>query len=65
MSPVARRYVIAGLVAVILAGLFVWQHRREDMIRSCLEGGGEWNGAKSQCRYPPGRILIRPDLKRV
>lgn len=65
MSANVRRYVLAGLAVAVLVSLLVWQQQREARIRECLQSGGDWIGEQSLCRYPPGRILIRPDLKRV
>lgn len=65
MSPDTRRYVYAAVLLAVLAGVIVWQRQREAQMRACLDTGGDWNGAQSACRYPGGRILIRPDMKRV
>ncbi len=65
MTPIWRRYVLVAIVLVVLGSLLLWQYQREERVRACLETGGDWFGAQSTCRYPGGRILIRPDLKRV
>lgn len=64
MSRETTRYVAAGLACAVLAGLLYWQHRREGMVSDCLSQGGDWDGTRSVCRLPPGRILIRPGLQR-
>jgi hypothetical protein len=53
------RLIVAGLVAVALAGLIGWQAHRERLVKACLEGGGDWYGPRSICRAP-----LRPILQR-
>ena len=54
------RLVIAGATALLLAVLFGWQIRREQLVRACLDNGGVWHG--SLCR--PLRPIIQRDLQR-
>jgi hypothetical protein len=65
MGAVFLRFVIAAIVAALVVGLFVWQQRREALMHDCAETGGIWDGPQSTCHYPGGRMLVRPDLKRV
>lgn len=61
-----RGRAISAVVAVlILIGLYAWQQQREGKVRACLETGGDWVGSQGVCKYPDGRMLVRPDLKRV
>lgn len=53
------RLIIAGLTAAALAGLIGWQAHREQLVRACIEGGGEWYGARTVCKEP-----LRPILQR-
>jgi hypothetical protein len=48
---------------VALAGLTGWQLRREQIVKACLDSGGEWHGRLSACR-PPLRPILRRDLER-
>lgn len=52
----AIRPVVAGLVLAALLGLIGWQVHRERLVRACVDGGGLWHGARSEC--------IRPILQR-
>jgi hypothetical protein len=61
MSPV--RLAIAALTVAVLAGLFIWQSRREEVLKACLAGGGVWDGPASACREPV-RPILRRDLER-
>jgi len=61
MSPM--RLVIAGLTVVALAALIGWQLRREQIVKACLDSGGEWHGPQSVCN-PPLRPILRRDLER-
>ncbi|MFZ1106396.1 MAG: hypothetical protein WAN86_26630 [Hyphomicrobiaceae bacterium] len=54
MSP--ARLIAAGLMLAVLAGLLGWQVHRERLVRACVEDGGLWHGARSEC--------IRPILQR-
>jgi hypothetical protein len=54
MSP--ARLLAAGLMLAVLAGLLGWQVHRERLVRACVEDGGLWHGARSEC--------IRPILQR-
>ena len=54
MTP--TRLIVAGLVLAALAGLISWQVHRERLVRACVDVGGLWHGARSQC--------IRPILQR-
>lgn len=59
------RFIAAGVAVLVFVGLYAWQQQREGKVRACLETGGDWVGTESACRYPNGRMLVRPDLKRV
>jgi hypothetical protein len=61
MTPL--RLLIAALTVVALAGLTGWQLRREQIVKACLDSGGEWHGRLSACR-PPLRPILRRDLER-
>jgi hypothetical protein len=61
MSPI--RLAIAGLTVAALAVLIGWQLRREQIVKACLDSGGEWHGRLSACR-PPLRPILRRDLER-
>jgi hypothetical protein len=54
MSP--ARLLAAGLMLAVLAGLLGWQVHRERLVTACVEDGGLWHGARSEC--------IRPILQR-
>jgi hypothetical protein len=54
MSP--ARLIAAGLMLAVLAVLLGWQVHRERLVRACVEDGGLWHGARSEC--------IRPILQR-
>jgi hypothetical protein len=56
---------LAGIGLLLLLVLLGWQFHRNRLMSICHEQGGEWNGASSSCRLPDGRIIIRPDLRRV
>lgn len=59
------RLLLAGAAVLVLLALLGWQYRRERLMSACLEQGGQWTGSGSSCRFPDGRILIRPDLRRI
>jgi hypothetical protein len=61
MSPL--RLGIAVLTVIALAALFLWQSRREEILKACLDSGGVWDGAASACREPI-RPILRRDLQR-
>lgn len=61
MSPM--RLVIAGLTVMALTALIGWQLRREQVVKACLDSGGEWHGRLSACN-PPLRPILRRDLQR-
>lgn len=50
------RLFLAGLMVAVLGGLIGWQVHRERLVRACVEDGGLWHGARSEC--------IRPLLQR-
>jgi hypothetical protein len=52
----ATRLIVAGLMLAALTALVGWQVHRERLVRACVEVGGLWHGARSQC--------IRPILQR-
>lgn len=54
------RLIIAGLTLALLAGLMGWQIQRERLVRTCVEEGGTWHGARSQCIRP----LLQRDYQR-
>jgi hypothetical protein len=58
MSP--GRLLVAGLTLATLAGLLGWQLHRERLVRACMENGGMWYGARSQCVRP----LLQRDYRR-
>lgn len=58
------RIVLGTCVALILAGLLMWQHVRYKMVETCLSSGGHWDGANSLCRPLP-RIYLERGLKRT
>jgi hypothetical protein len=58
MSP--ARLIVAGLILAVLAGLLGWQVHRERLVRACVETGGLWHGARSQCVRP----ILRRDYQR-
>jgi hypothetical protein len=53
---IPTRLIVAGLVLAALTGLVTWEVHRERLVRACVEVGGLWHGARSQC--------IRPILQR-
>jgi len=57
------RWLIAGAALLVLLALVGWRLRREALMNACLEQGGHWDGAASQCR--PGPLILRPDLQRT
>jgi hypothetical protein len=50
------RLFLAGLMLAVLGGLIGWQVHRDRLVRACVEDGGLWHGARSEC--------IRPLLQR-
>ncbi len=54
-----QRVIIAVLTVLALAGLLGWQVHRERLVRTCLDGGGDWYGPRSVCKGP-----LRPILQR-
>ena len=50
------RLIAAALTLAILGGLLGWQVHRERLVKACVENGGLWHGARSEC--------IRPLLQR-
>ncbi len=54
------RLVIAGLTLAVLAGLVGWQFHRERLVKACVEDGGIWYGARSQCVRP----ILQRDYRR-
>jgi hypothetical protein len=54
------RLFIAGLVAAVLAGLLSWHVHRERLVKACVEDGGLWHGARSECIRP----LLQRDYQR-
>jgi len=61
MSPM--RLAIAVLTIVALAALLGWHHRREQIVKACLDSGGVWHGPVSACKTPL-RPILRRDLER-
>ena len=61
MSPF--RLAVAVTISVAVVVLLVWQIRREQLVKACLDGGGAWNGAQSACKGPL-RPILRRDLER-
>ncbi len=59
------RWAIAGVVAVVLLGLFFWQRQRHALIEACNGAGGLWNGASSKCMPLPGAPVLQRDLHRT
>lgn len=59
-----HRLIVAGAVALGLAGLLAWQWSRERQVAACQTSGGVWNGPKSRCEPKPGPIILRRDLER-
>lgn len=58
------RLTIVVLTVVILVGLLVWQEHRWQLVENCTKRGGLWDGARSQCRRTPIRIILEKNLKR-
>jgi hypothetical protein len=56
-----ERWIFAGALLVLLAGLILWQKHRERLMEACLEQGRTWNGPQSRCESP----RIGPILKRA
>jgi hypothetical protein len=54
------RLFIAGLVVAVLVGLLSWQVHRERLVKACVEDGGLWHGARSECIRP----LLQRDYQR-
>jgi hypothetical protein len=54
------RLFVAGVTLAVLAGLMGWQIQRERLIRACVDGGGLWHGARSECIRP----LLQRDYRR-
>ncbi|HXF54031.1 MAG TPA: hypothetical protein VNK52_07895 [Hyphomicrobiaceae bacterium] len=48
---------------LVLLALLGWLLHRQALMSACLEQGGYWDGAASQCRSGP--IILRPDLQRT
>lgn len=59
------RWAIAGAVAAVLLGLFLWQRQRHAMIEACNVSGGVWNGAASKCAPAPGAPVLQRDIRRI
>ncbi len=47
-----------------LTALIGWQLRREQIVKACLDSGGEWHGRLSACK-PPLRPILRRDLQKI
>jgi hypothetical protein len=58
-----RRFLIAALTFLAVAGLLGWQVHRERLVRACVDAGGEWYGPHSICR-PPLRPILQRDYQR-
>jgi len=56
--------LVAGLTALVLAGLLGWQHHRERLVRACVDGGGVWYGTRSTCAPHPMRPILKRALER-
>jgi hypothetical protein len=59
-----QRLVIALMIAAGLAVLMGWQLHREQLVKACLDGGGTWHGARSECGPPSVRPILQRDLRR-
>jgi hypothetical protein len=60
------RLLAALVLAAAVAGLAVWQYRREAQVRACHSAGAVWDGAASICRPAlPAPILKRDGLQRI
>ncbi len=59
----STRIMIAAAVFAVLGLLVLFNHHRWQMVASCHERGGVWDGADSRCRLIP-RIIIQRDLQR-
>jgi hypothetical protein len=56
--------LVAGITALLLAALLGWQHHRERLVRTCIDGGGLWYGSRSTCVPHPTRPILRRALDR-
>jgi hypothetical protein len=56
------RFAIVVLMSLLLAVLFGWQWQREQLVKSCVERGGSWDGGT--CGPPRIRPILRRDLHR-
>ena len=59
-----NRLVIAALACTVVAVLFVWQLRRERLVKACLDAGALWDGPRSTCKPLPNRPILQRDLHR-
>lgn len=59
------RWIAAGVIGTIVAGLLAWQLVRERRIEACQSTGGIWNGARSRCDPAPGRPILRRGIERT
>jgi hypothetical protein len=59
-----NRFLIAGVLSLVLVLLLTWQHHRVRLVTACVDRGGIWNGTTSTCRPDLGRITIQRDLRR-
>lgn len=60
----SQRMMIAVIVSIALLLLVAFNAYRWEMLTSCLERGGVWDGVDSRCRLIP-RIIIKRDLERT
>lgn len=59
------RMLAAGIIALFLLTLLIWQDQRWKMVDACHSRGGVWDGPTSKCRLVPARIFIGRELNRT
>ncbi|MFM9941276.1 MAG: hypothetical protein ACKVP7_17475 [Hyphomicrobiaceae bacterium] len=64
MRPSLQRWLLAAAALAIVAGLLVWQWRRERLIADCLRTGGAWDGPASRCMKAPPSPILRRGIER-
>lgn len=59
-----QRWIMAGVLVVLLAGLLAWQKHRERLMEACLSQGRTWNGSQTRCEAPRMGPILKRALER-
>lgn len=53
------RTIATVVMVMLLGGLLVWQHHRDQIVADCVARGGTWDGRAGRCKLLPPIYLER------